>query len=133
MQAFRGTSAADRIIASETMRPSNRPAGAESTSPAKANSLVDAHVERPLSVHQARHAEVAQRVQQLLQTSPYLALRTVTCEFDGESLFLRGRVPTFHTKQVAFMLVNRLGLSIELVDQLEVISAAPKGSRRRPR
>ncbi|HWB00725.1 MAG TPA: hypothetical protein VG713_19660 [Pirellulales bacterium] len=79
----------------------------------------------------AAQAEVARRVEQALRSSPYLALRTITCEFDGESLFLRGRVPTFHTKQVAFTVVERLALDVELVDQLEVAAPTPVRKRRR--
>ncbi|HEX3870349.1 MAG TPA: BON domain-containing protein [Pirellulales bacterium] len=70
-------------------------------------------------------------IENVLQASPYLALRSLRCEFDGTSVILSGRVPTFYTKQVAFTLVERLGLGAEIVDQIEV--APPKPRKPRPR
>jgi hypothetical protein len=74
----------------------------------------------------ADHARFAARVEALLHDSPYLALRKIKCEFDGESIFLRGRVPTFYTKQVAFTLVERLDPAVEIVDQIEVVPPKPR-------
>ena len=52
--------------------------------------------------------EVVKMAQQRLQESPYLALRSVDCEFYQGVLTLTGEVPTYYTKQMAQTLVRGL-------------------------
>lgn len=80
----------------------------------------------PASTPRVDHARFAASVESLLHESPYLALRKIKCEFDGESIFLRGRVPTFYTKQVAFTLIEKLDPTVEIVDQIEVVPPKPR-------
>jgi hypothetical protein len=51
--------------------------------------------------------EVA-RAQWFLNDSPYLQLRSVVCQRHGNVLVLRGRVESFHLKQLAQETVRRL-------------------------
>ena len=55
-----------------------------------------------------------------LQLSPYRALRRVTCEFIDGTLFLQGRVPTYHYKQLAQVTVLGLDGVQRIVNELEV-------------
>ena len=55
-----------------------------------------------------------------LQLSPYRALRRVTCEFVDGTLFLQGRVPTYHYKQLAQVTVLGLDGVQRIVNDVEV-------------
>lgn len=57
---------------------------------------------------------VADIAQQLLRNCPYIALRYIKCHFHDGVLILTGKVPTYHTKQIAQTVVRNL-------DQVEVI------------
>lgn len=67
--------------------------------------------------HQERIAESAT---ESLQDSPYHAVRTVLCEWDHGILFLRGKLSSFHHKQVAQETVARIKGETPLVNQIEV-------------
>jgi hypothetical protein len=53
--------------------------------------------------------------------SGYLELRNVSCDFHEGVLTLRGRVPSYHLKQLAQAIVCELEGILELNNQLEVV------------
>ena len=55
-----------------------------------------------------------------LLKSPYYAVRSVLCEYDHGILFLRGRLPSFHQKQVAQEAVARVKGVTQVVNEIEV-------------
>ncbi len=55
-----------------------------------------------------------------LQQSPYAALHTLTCHYHEGMLTLRGRLPTFYTKQVAFAEVLKVEGVEMIMDRIEV-------------
>ena len=55
-----------------------------------------------------------------LGKSPYHEVRGVTCEYDRGTLFLRGRLPSFHQKQVAQEAVARVKGVTQVVNEIEV-------------
>ena len=57
-----------------------------------------------------------------LQHSPYRAIRRITCEFDGGVLILKGRVGTFHYKQLAQVAVADIEGVLEIRNDIEVES-----------
>jgi osmotically-inducible protein OsmY len=57
-----------------------------------------------------------------LQKSPYTAIRTVSCDFDHGVLLLRGRLNSYHQKQVAQEAVRDLEGVVQVVNQIEVAS-----------
>ena len=94
--------------------------------PSTSTLIATRSVQSPAPSPRVDHAKFAANVETLLHESPYLALRKIKCEFDGESIFLRGRVPTFYTKQVAFTLIEKLDPTIEIIDQIEVVPPKPR-------
>ena len=65
-----------------------------------------------------------------LTCSPYLPLRRLVCHYDSGTLTLRGRVPTFYLRQLAWALVADLEEVVARVDRIEVVAPT---SRRLPR
>ncbi len=61
-----------------------------------------------------------------LQRNSYPSLRNVSCEFQEGVLVLRGWVPTYYLKQVAFSAVAGVEGVERVVDQIEV-AASPRG------
>jgi len=57
----------------------------------------------------------------LMQGSPYLPLRNVSCECRAGVLILRGCVPSYYLKQVAQEVVSRLDQVRVVVNQIEVV------------
>jgi osmotically-inducible protein OsmY len=55
-----------------------------------------------------------------LLKSPYHVVRRVLCEYDHGTLFLRGRLPNFHQKQVAQEAVARVKGVTQVINQIEV-------------
>ncbi len=102
----------------------------DQTTEQSADRLADGHcVSSSDGFARSDRTRTSQRVEELLHTSPYLALRSVKCEYDGVSIILRGRVPTFYTKQVAFTLIERMNLGAEIVDQIDVVPPTPRKPR----
>jgi len=66
------------------------------------------------------HERIAKAATESLQNSPYHAVRTVLCEWDHGILFLRGKLSSFHHKQVAQETVARIKGETPLVNQIEV-------------
>jgi hypothetical protein len=53
--------------------------------------------------------------------SPYAAIRRLACDYSNGRLLLAGRLPNFHTRQVAINLVARhASTATELEDHIEV-------------
>ena len=55
-----------------------------------------------------------------LCSSPYTAVRTVSCDFENGVLRLRGRLKSFHYKQLAQETVRRLAGVREIINAIEV-------------
>ena len=55
-----------------------------------------------------------------LRASPYKAMRRVSCECKHDVLFLRGRLSSFHEKQVAQEVVSGVSGVTQVVNEIEV-------------
>jgi osmotically-inducible protein OsmY len=64
---------------------------------------------------------VAEIARGRLCNSPYMAIRTVSCDFENGVLLLRGRLRTFHHKQLAQETVRRLAGVGQIVNAIEVL------------
>jgi osmotically-inducible protein OsmY len=59
-----------------------------------------------------------------LRRNPYLALKGVTCDLHDGVLVLRGRLPSYHLKQVAQEAVASLA-GVERIDnQIQVVTSS---------
>jgi osmotically-inducible protein OsmY len=58
---------------------------------------------------------LAERVDQAIQTNPYISRRTLRFETDGSRIVLHGRVPSYYQKQMAQEAVRH----VEGVEQIE--------------
>lgn len=65
--------------------------------------------------------EIAQIAQQALRRSSYFELRDVACDFSGGILTLRGRVPSYHLKQLAQASVADVPGVVEVHNRVEVV------------
>ena len=63
---------------------------------------------------------IAEVAMERLRDSPYKAMRRVSCEFEHGVLFLRGRLFSFHEKQVAQEVVARVSGVTQVVNEIEV-------------
>jgi osmotically-inducible protein OsmY len=68
--------------------------------------------------------QVTEAARRRLNKSPYATVRSVSCEYDGGMLRLRGRVPTFYHKQLAQEAVADLRGVLQVVNQTEVVAPA---------
>jgi len=66
-------------------------------------------------------ADVVALAQQCLERSPYITVRSVSCECEGGVLFLRGRLPSYYQKQLAQEAVAELKGVRQVVNQTEVV------------
>ena len=55
-----------------------------------------------------------------LRTSPYRAIRNVSCECRRKTLYLKGQLPSYYLKQLAQEVVLRLNGAAQLVNEIEV-------------
>ncbi len=78
----------------------------------------------------ARRADPADLAERALRNSPYLALRTVRCECQDGVLTLRGCLPTYYLKQVAQAVVARVEGVRQVVNEIEVLCAGGRETRR---
>jgi hypothetical protein len=70
---------------------------------------------------QASTKDLAERC---LRSNPYLALKSVSCDYLDGVLFLRGRLPTYYLKQLAQEVVGGLE-GVERIDnQIQVVTPA---------
>ena len=67
------------------------------------------------------HWETRKTAEERLRHSDYLELRNVSCDFHEGVLTLRGRVPSYHLKQLAQSLLSELAGMLKLNNQLEVV------------
>jgi len=64
--------------------------------------------------------ETAEAATECLHNSPYQAVRRVLCECDHGTLFLWGRLSSFHEKQVAQETVARVKGVTQVINEIEV-------------
>jgi hypothetical protein len=67
----------------------------------------------------------SRQIEEAIQRSHYTELRGVTCEIDGATLVLRGRVPSFYLKQMAQAIVARQCSGQRVLNLVEVAVAPP--------
>jgi hypothetical protein len=65
--------------------------------------------------------DVAEIARGRLGNSPYLAIRTVSCDYDNGVLRLYGRLRSFHHKQLAQEAVRRLVGVRHIINETEVV------------
>jgi hypothetical protein len=58
-----------------------------------------------------------------LRNSAYLELRTISCDIHEGVITLRGRVPSYHLKQLAQALLHEIEGILELNNQLDVVAS----------
>ena len=63
---------------------------------------------------------IAEMAMERLRDSPYKAMRRISCECKHGVLFLRGRLFSFHEKQVAQETVARIDGVTQVVNEIEV-------------
>ena len=85
------------------------------------NRLPTAMLARP-NPFAALFQEIAEIAQQVLRQSSYFELRDVACEFSGGILTLRGRVPSYHLKQLAQASVADVPGVVEVHNRVEVVT-----------
>jgi hypothetical protein len=67
--------------------------------------------------------EVVEQAESRLRSSPYLALRTVSCESRNGVLVLRGCLPTYYLKQLAQATVVRGPSVPTILNEIEVVGS----------
>jgi osmotically-inducible protein OsmY len=65
-----------------------------------------------------------------LRNNTYLALKNVSCEYEGGRLTLRGCLPSYYLKQVAQELVLGVAGVREIVNNIKVIKVGEPGWHR---
>ena len=63
---------------------------------------------------------IADAATECLRASPYKAMRRVSCECNQGVLFLRGRLFSFHEKQVAQEVVAGISGVTQVVNEIQV-------------
>jgi hypothetical protein len=58
---------------------------------------------------------------QRISRIPHLTMQRIWCEFDGDTLFLRGQVPSFYHKQLAQEAVSGLDAVHVIANEIEVV------------
>jgi len=76
--------------------------------------------------------EIADIAQQTLRQSSYFELHDVSCEFSGGVLTLRGRVPSYHLKQLAQASVTEVPGVVEVHNRVEVVASLCRPPLQRP-
>lgn len=84
--------------------------------PPQFNRLVTATYDQ----HPLNDATIARRALERLRASGYVSVQRLTCDVHEGMLTLRGRLPSFHTKQVALTLVAEVEGVEEITDRIEV-------------
>lgn len=64
---------------------------------------------------------VAQAAESRLRSNPYLALKTVSCQYSDGTLTLRGSLPSYYLKQVAQCVVGDVEGVRKVNNQIEVV------------
>ena len=68
-----------------------------------------------------RIADVTETARDRLRNSPYAPLRSLSCNLESGGLVLRGRLPSFHHKQLAQETVRRLAGIRQIINEIEVV------------
>ena len=63
---------------------------------------------------------IADAATKCLRASPYKAMRRVSCEYKDGVLFLRGRLFSFHEKQIAQEVVAGISGVMQVVNEIQV-------------
>ena len=63
---------------------------------------------------------IAEEAMERLRESPYKAMRRVSCKCEQGVLFLRGRLFSFHEKQVAQEVVAKVNGVTQVVNEIQV-------------
>ena len=63
---------------------------------------------------------IREMAMQRLRDSPYKVMRRVSCEYKQGTLFLRGRLFSFHEKQVAQAVVAGVSGVTQVVNEIDV-------------
>jgi hypothetical protein len=92
--------------------------------PHASDHLPPAGARLPRRENPADAVSLAQAVQQQLRASPYIALRSLRCHAEGESLVLEGRVGSYYLKQLASAVAQRVGEGCPIDNRLEVVTGA---------
>jgi osmotically-inducible protein OsmY len=74
--------------------------------------------------------DLADQAEHALRSSPYLALRNVSCEWQDGVLTLRGCLPTYYLKQVAQAVVARLDGVRQVVNEIDVVCSGMRPVQR---
>ena len=74
----------------------------------------------PLGDSQVAFCNIAEAAMECLRNSPYKAMHRVSCECKHGVLFLRGRLFSFHEKQVAQEAVAGVSGVTQVVNEIEV-------------
>jgi hypothetical protein len=83
-----------------------------------------AMLERP-NPFAALFQEIAEIAQAALRRSAYFELRDVSCDFRGGTLTLRGRLPSYHLKQLAQTAVAEVPGVVDVDNRVEVVAPRP--------
>jgi len=67
----------------------------------------------PVHVEEIHETDLSAAAEELIRTSSYPALWEVTCRMRQGKLVLRGRVPSYHLKQVAQTLVRNQDTQVD--------------------
>jgi hypothetical protein len=67
-------------------------------------------------------ASVQELAERCLRRNPYLALKTVSCDYQGRVLILRGCLPTYYLKQLAQEVVAHLNEVDRIDNQIQVVT-----------
>jgi hypothetical protein len=70
---------------------------------------------------------IGELAQRRLESSPYSALRAVTCDYRGGILTLRGSVPSHYHKQMALATVSTITGVGFVNNDIEVLGVPPRG------
>jgi osmotically-inducible protein OsmY len=66
-------------------------------------------------------SDVAKAAEARLRTSPYSALKNVSCEYDDGELILHGRLGSYYHKQLAQERVRGVEGVVQVVNRTEVV------------
>jgi hypothetical protein len=75
-----------------------------------------------------RESELASAAAGVLQNSPHVLLRTITCEFRDGGLLLQGQVMSYYLKQLAQERVKALAGVSAIFNGIQVVPYATRGS-----
>lgn len=81
----------------------------------------------------AERDPLAVEARRRLRRSGYSALKRVTCEAEGGTLRLRGRLPSYYLKQVSQAIVTEIADVKRIVNQIVVAAAGSSPGARRAR